>query len=137
MRFCPILKCNNKCGSVQFGELGHRAPNESGRTLNLDQQSGKRQPETPCDDFQVNDGDVSFSSLRVCQITPIQPELLCHLDLCPASLLSELSQSPPEPNADVLGHKMPSWLGDSPQQSGYEQHQVRGCSAGRLPGCGL
>jgi hypothetical protein len=63
--------------------------------------------------------------------------LLCHLDLCPASLLSKLSQSPPEPNADVLGHKMPSWLGDSAQQSGYEQHQVFGCLVRSLPGRSL
>jgi hypothetical protein len=63
--------------------------------------------------------------------------LLCHLDLCPASLLSKLLQSPPNPNADVLGHKMPSWLVDSVQQTGYEQHQVLGCLVRGLPGRGL
>ena len=75
--------------------------------------------------------------LHICQITSIQPESLCHLDLCPASLLSKLLQSPPNPNADVLGHKMPSWLVDSARQTGYEQHQVSGCLVRGLPGRSL
>jgi hypothetical protein len=51
-----------------------------------------------------------------------QPESLCHPDQCPTSLVLKLLQSPPNPNADVLGHKIPSWLVDSAQQIGYEQH---------------
>ena len=108
-------------------ERRHHAPNEPVRTLYLAKESGKGQLETTRDDFQIAGGDVSFSVLHIRQITSIQPEFLCHLNLRPAALLSELSQSPPNPDADVIGHNLSSWLEDSAPQSGYKQHRARGC----------
>jgi len=115
-------------------ERRHHAPNEPVRTLYLAKESGKGQLETTRDDFQIAGGDVSFSVLHIRQITSIQPEFLCNLNLRPAALLSELSQSPPNPDADVIGHNLSSWLEDSAPQTGYKQHLARGCSGRGLAG---
>ena len=103
-------------------ERRHHAPNEPVRTLYLAKESGKGQLETVCDDLQIEGGDVSFTVLHIRQITSVQPEFLCHLNLRPASSLSKLFQSPPNPDADVLGHNIPSWLEDSVPQTGYIPH---------------
>jgi len=89
-------------------ERRHHAPNEPVRTLYLAKESGKGQLETVCDDLQIEGGDVSFTVLHIRQITSVQPEFLCHLNLRPASLLSKLSQSPPNPDADILSHTLSS-----------------------------
>ena len=121
-RFCPILECNNRRGSVPSRGHRHHVPNEPNRKLYSCKESGKGQSETPCDDLQINGGDVRFSVLHIRQISSIQPESLCHLNLRPASSLSKLFQSPPNPDADVLGHNIPSWLEDSVPQTGYIPH---------------
>jgi len=107
MRLYPILgNKNGYNGPGRVTERRHHAPNGPIQTLYFAKKSGEGQPETTRDDFQIAGGDVSFSVLHIRQITSIQPEFLCHLNLRPAALLSELSQSPPNPDADVIGHTL-------------------------------
>ena len=107
---------------VRVEEAPNTMPREPLRTLYPAKEFGKGQPETRSNDFQIAGGDVSFSVLHIRQITSVQPEFLCHLNLRPASLLSEFSQSSPDPDANVILHTLTSWIEDSAPQTGYKQH---------------